>query len=102
MNNGLHVPGRINIAVNRMDAPMAEQFVMPMQTANGVDLHVLGGLTKLEAAAIQIAGPYIDVDMAYTNEEARRYEMEQCARNAVDFAVRLLDECRRREEQPPG
>lgn len=78
-----------SLKVTRHHTPDAQQTVINAQTPGGVECHVIGGLTKLEQAAISIAA------------ELAAFGDKVSAENIVTFAEQILAECKRRENPSP-
>lgn len=53
--NGLQVPGRLSIGVQTINAPNAQPGVVTLPHPGGLQVFVVGGLTKLEHFAIELA-----------------------------------------------
>lgn len=89
-NGHLIVPNRLEMQM--MDGPMA----MPITVNHNGQLAVIGGLTKLETVAMNVAGHLAD----WRKENADHMRADQIAARAVGIATAVLTECVRREVAP--
>lgn len=92
MNNSARLiqPNAVNVATTYAAGPLAQPASVAMQSPAGMQVLVLGGLSKVESLAGHIlAGmtPAADVDSA------------SAVVNAVTLAERLLAECDRRRTE---
>lgn len=81
----------IGLSVEQHAAPLAHPVVVQAKTGAGVELHVFGGLSPLQLAAITIVG-----------QIGHRFEEEDAAAKAVSLAVATLAECERVEKEMGG
>lgn len=88
-NPALAIPGRMNIAIQFIDAPLANPSAMLLQTPAGAQFNVVGGLTKWEAATIQIAAQLAPMACS---EEWKDTDPATVARAACVLASALLNE----------
>jgi hypothetical protein len=79
-------PNKVNVSATVMPGPNAQPAVVTMQNPGSLEVLIMGGLTKLEAVAAQIAGHYPD--------------LKTKAGEVVDYAQAVLDECERRQNAP--
>ncbi len=106
-NGRLIQPNAMNVETTYAQGPLAQPSSVVIQTAAGMKVLVLGGLTKIEALAGQIAGQvsagmstyYMDPKDPDAKPEAI-FDDVQIVAKSVDLAEAILDECERRRPQP--
>lgn len=91
MNNGhrLALPNQLPIRHQHSDAPYAHPSAVAVPIGGGITLCVVGGFTKIEAGALQIAANCFHAQPDET--------FDDIARNAVTLAQAVLTEARRQQ-----
>lgn len=79
MNGHIIGSNKLNVTLQQVAGPMADQAVLNVPAADGVKVITFGGLTKLEALAGQIVGHVKEPTVA------------------VEMAQAVLDECQKRQ-----
>ena len=87
-NNRLIRPDAMNVETTYVSGPLAQPSAITLQVPGGVKVLTLGGLTKAEALAGQIAGALYDED-DFTEAEI--------AHDALNIAEAILSESERRK-----
>jgi hypothetical protein len=83
-------PGSVNLQAQVIDAPNASPATVTMQGDGKVMVCIVGGLTKLESGAMQIAAGLA----------AHGYfEPKECAERSVDIASEVLKAAKHKEQQ---
>lgn len=101
---GVVIPGQLKLNVRQHDTGMAQGHALPVQGDRAMTLLVFGGMSKLEAAAIQIAAglsSILHLQPGWHPEQPIEVSAKQMAKKAVDLAEALLIECAERQESRP-
>lgn len=97
-NGRLAVPGQVNVATTYVDGPLAAPTSLALQGPGGMQTIVMGGLTKVEQLAGQIAGNLRPDPSLGRNES----ELDQMlAIRSVNIAEAILAETARRRTPEP-
>lgn len=94
-NGRLLTPGQVNVATTYADGPLAQPSNVAMQGPGGMQILVMGGLTKVEALAGQIAATIA----AQKPSDSKCELCEDIAHVAADIAESVLAECARRRTE---
>jgi hypothetical protein len=92
-NGRLIQPNAVNVETTFVEGPLAQPCAVTLQGSAGIKLLAVGGLTKVEALAGQIAGGWV----AQANLSQAKVE-EQIAEISVHMAERILSECASRRQ----
>lgn len=90
--NRIVQPGVANVNVQFIPAPLAAPVSLVIPDSSGPQLGIIGGLSKLEHAAIQIAAG-LATDICGVAEE------QAIPVKAVGLAIAVLSECQRVQTQ---
>lgn len=83
-NGQILIPGSASINVLMHDGPNAQQIVVNLQKPTGLEVHIFGGLTKVQQLAGEIAG-HLCVAASTSNAACEGY-----ASQAVNLAEAIL------------
>jgi hypothetical protein len=89
----LAIPGQVNLNVALHDNGMADQAMLQVQRGSQVELHLFGGLTKLQEIAGRIASGMVDGRMIDPIDD----DIARISRVSVRLARAVLAECERVE-----
>lgn len=84
----LAIPGEFHLQAVAYDNGMADAAVVPVQNHNKLDVHIFGGLTKLEAIASRVAGGMTDGRMIDPIDE----DVTRIAKLSVRIAKAIIEE----------
>lgn len=83
-------PGAVNLECQVLEAPNAQPASVVLQSPGKVSVAIVGGLTKLQEGALQIAAGL--AAHGY-------YETKDCAARAVEIAAAVLVAARIKEQE---
>ena len=85
----LAIPGEFHLQAVTYDNGMADAAVVPIQNQSRLDVHIFGGLTKLEAIASRVAGGMTDGRMIDPIDE----DVARIAKLSTRIARAIIAEC---------
>lgn len=95
--NGIIRPDAVNIETTYAAGPLANAVPIVIPSAGGMKVLALGGLTKVESMAAQVAE-----QLGRVGEDERANELQRIASDAVDLAEAIIAECERRAAKAKG
>lgn len=89
------IPGQMAIETTFAAGPLAQPAVVTVPTPGQLKILAIGGLSKVEALAGQVAAAFVGTPGAGYESDVDAVEAGNVAARAVTLAVAILAECER-------